>query len=203
MFTLVVTGSIATGKSTIIDMFAAEAIPVFSADIAVHDLYRGKAVPAVAKLVPAAFVNGVIDRKILSAELVKNPKILAPLEAIVHPMVQEKQRQFIEHNKRNNEKLVVLEIPLYFESKNPVSFDAVLVATCPPELQSERALARPGMTEEKLKAILNNQMPQQEKISRADYVINSSIGLDETRKSVKSIITSIITNEKPPERTNK
>ncbi|MCF6343849.1 MAG: dephospho-CoA kinase [Devosiaceae bacterium] len=192
MLILALTGSIATGKSTVLAMFKQENIATISSDEIVHELYQNEAVSSLEKLFPSAIKNNKIDRKILSEILVKTPSLLGELEKIIHPLVRQKQREFIEKCKENNEKLIVLEIPLLFETNSNIAFDYVLITTCPDEILCQRALQRDGMNEQKLDIILANQMSQQDKILRADFIIDTSKSLSQSKREVKNIIDKLI-----------
>ncbi len=192
MFALALTGSIATGKSTVLDMFSDENIPTLSSDMIVHELYENAAVAPISKLFPRTVKQGKIDRKILTQIIQKNPNLLKKLEEIVHPLVRQKQLEFLQKNRLNGEKLVVIEIPLLFETNSKLHFDAIVVTICPKDIQRKRALKREGMSEEKLELILANQISQQEKIKQADFIIDSSKTLDQMRKQVKKIISETI-----------
>lgn len=184
------TGLMATGKSTVLKFFAEHAVPVYSADEAVHALYEGEAVAPVAELVPQSLLNGKIDRKALGAALVADPALLPRLEAIVHPLVRQKSFAFIDTHKAKGTPLIVLEVPLLFELDNPYPTDAVAVTSCADAVQKARALERPGMNGEKLQTILARQMPQAEKRARADFVIDTGTTLAATADQVEKIIAA-------------
>ena len=188
------TGSIAMGKSEAARMFAALKIPVFDSDAAVHALYEkgGDAVEAVGKAFPEAIEQGAVDRVALSRVLAAKPQRLAELEAIVHPLVRRVQERFLDERRKDGTALVVLDIPLLFETGRQAEFDAIVVVSAPAEIQRERALARPGMTAEKLETILGHQMPDAEKRKRADFIVDSSKGLDHARAQVRAIVESMI-----------
>lgn len=191
MFRLGLTGSIATGKSTALKFFGAHA-PVYSADAAVHDLYEGEAVAPVDAAFPGVAENGVINRQKLGQILVDHPERLIELEAIVHPLVHKKMHQFLAEAEAGNAKLAVLEIPLLFETATAYPVDAVAVTFCDNEEQRRRALLRPGMTVEKFQTILARQLSQAEKIKRADFVIDTGTGLEQTRKQIDDIVEKCI-----------
>jgi dephospho-CoA kinase len=192
MIRLGLTGSIATGKSTVLAQFAALGVPVFSADEAVHALYRGDAVGPVEALFPGVAPDGIIDRTLLSARLLETPERLSELEAVVHPLVRRDMRQFLDDAEATGARLAVIDIPLLFETGFDYGLDGVLVVVCDPTIQRARAMARPGMTVEKLAAILARQMPQEEKRARADFVIDTSGSLEETITMAKSLAQSLI-----------
>ena len=182
------TGSIATGKSTVLKEFETAGIPVFSADEAVHRLYAGDAREPIAALFPGVVRDGEVDRQALAAQVLGQPERLAALEGLVHPMVRSAIAGFLERAEASGAQLAVVDIPLLFESGHDWGFDAVIVTACTPQMQRQRALARPGMTAEKLDAILARQMPQAEKIARAEHVVDTSGSFDDTRAAVAAII---------------
>lgn len=191
MLKLGLTGSIAAGKSTVLSAFAALGIPTFSSDEAVHALYRGEAVAPVEAAFPGVSRNGEIDRAALSAILVAHPEQLGILEAIVHPLVRAKIARFLADNEAAGADLAVVDIPLLYERGIDWGFDKVLVVAVDPATQRIRALARPGMSVEKLEAILARQMPQAEKLKRADLVIRTDGTLDDTRRQVLELVTRL------------
>lgn len=192
-FRLGLTGSIAMGKSTTSNMFREAGIPVWDADAVVHKLYSkgGAAVPAIAALAPDAICEGAVDRGALSAELNRDPGLLARLEAAVHPLVRDDREGFLA---ASQDDIVVLDIPLLFETGGEEICDAIVVVTAPRDIQTARALERPGMTAEKLQTILARQMPDAEKRARADFVIDTSKGLEHARARVHDILNSIREN---------
>jgi dephospho-CoA kinase len=185
------TGSIATGKSTILSAFAELGVPVFSSDEAVHRLYEGEAVAPVGAAFPGVVKDGRIDRAALSTILVAEPARMAALEAIVHPLVRRDISRFLDDAARSGAALAVVDIPLLFESGHDYGLDAVAVAVCDPAVQRARALARPGMTVEKLETILARQMPQDEKIKRATYVFDTNGAVEATRQKVKALVDAL------------
>lgn len=191
MFKLGLTGSIASGKSTVLGHFAAAGVPVFSSDEAVHELYRGAAVGPVAALFPGVVRDGVIDRVELSRQLVAAPERLAALEAVVHPLVRARIAAFLSAAAAAGAPLAVVDIPLLFENGIDWGFDAVLVTSVDEEEQRRRALARPGMNVEKLDAILARQMPQAEKARRATYVLDTTRDRDAVRAKVEELIETL------------
>lgn len=188
MIRLGLTGSMATGKSTVAAMFAKRNIPIYDADKAVHDLYEGEAVPVVAAQFPDAIIDGKIDRKALSKLVLGNKEKLAQLEALVHPLVHQKMREFLAQSQQSGETLVILEIPLLFETGKDYPLDKIAVTFCADEIQKKRALAREGMTEEKFEAIKARQMPQSEKKQRADFLIDTGMSPVETQQVVDDVI---------------
>ncbi len=191
MIVLGLTGSIGTGKSTTAAMFHDQGIPVHDADATVHDLYRNEAVEPVAAHFPEALRDGAIDRKALSAVLARSPDRFRELETIIHPLVRARETAFIEAERKNGAALVLLDIPLLYETGGEARVDKVVVVTCDPEIQRERVLARPGMTEEKFALILSRQMPDAEKRRRADFLIDTGKGLEAARKQVEEIIATL------------
>lgn len=191
MIVLGLTGSIGTGKSTTAAMFRDLDIPVHDADATVHDLYRGEAVQPVAARFPGALKDGVIDRKALSALLAEAPDGFRDLEAIIHPLVRAREAAFLAKEREKGVPLVVLDIPLLYETGGEARVDKVVVVTCDPETQRARVLARPGMTEEKFQLILSRQMPDAEKRRRADFIIDTGRGLEAARKQVEEVIAEL------------
>ena len=191
MIVLGLTGSIGTGKSTTAAMFRDLGVPVHDADATVHDLYRNEAVAPVAAHFPEALSDGAIDRKVLSAVLARSPERFGELEAIIHPLVRAREAAFIDAERRKASPLVVLDIPLLYETGGQTRVDKVVVVTCDPTVQRERVLSRPGMTEEKLALILSRQMPDTEKRQRADFLIDTGKGLEAARKQVEEIIAKL------------
>ncbi|MEM9755220.1 MAG: dephospho-CoA kinase [Pseudomonadota bacterium] len=187
MIRLGLTGSIGTGKSTTAGFFRAAGVPVWDADAAVHRLYApgGAAVTPVASLCPAALQDGGIERDALKTWISRDPTALARLEAVVHPLVAADRADFLDRHA--DAPLVVLDIPLLFETGDPRAFDAVLVVSIDPDTQRRRVLARPGMTEDQFAQILARQMPDDDKRARADHVIETR-SLDQTRAEVLSLI---------------
>jgi dephospho-CoA kinase len=191
MIVLGLTGSIGMGKSTTAEMFKVLGIPVNDADAVVHGLYHGSAVALIEAAFPGSTMNGAVDRTKLSAALARHPQGFKTLEAIVHPLVREEERAFLERERRAGAPLVVLDIPLLFETGGEARVDAVAVVTCDADLQRQRVLARPGMTPEKFALILSRQMPDSEKRARANYVIDTSRGLEVARQRVEEIVTDL------------
>ncbi|RUT30421.1 dephospho-CoA kinase [Arsenicitalea aurantiaca] len=185
------TGSIATGKSTALAAFAAHGVPVFSADDAVHALYRDRAVPAIESLFPGTTGPEGVDRAALSRALLADPDKLPALEAIVHPMVREAMAAFVKAARERGEPLVVLDIPLLFETGFDYGLDRVVVIHADPEVQRARALARPGMSVEKLEAILARQMPQAEKMARAHELLDGSGSIAALEAEVGALIARL------------
>lgn len=187
------TGSIGMGKSTTADMFRKLNIPVWDADKVVHDLYApgGAAVDPVGERFPEALLDGGIDRTRLSAVLAQKPERIAELEALVHPLVAADRQAFLARCRRAGEPLVVLDIPLLFETGQEGAVDAVVVVTAAPDVQAERVLGRPGMNAERLAMILARQLPDDEKRARADHIIFTDRGLGPARDQVEALIQAI------------
>jgi dephospho-CoA kinase len=190
-FILGLTGSIGMGKSTTAELFRAEGIPVHDADAAVHTLYRGRAVAAIAAAFPAAIREGAVDRPSLSAAVLGKPDALNRLEAIIHPLVREEEEAFLRRCRETGAGLAVLDVPLLLETAGEGRCDAVLVVSAPPEIQRERVLARPGMTQDKLAAILARQMPDAEKRARAHFIVDTSRGVLAAGRQVGSILRAL------------
>jgi dephospho-CoA kinase len=196
MLILGLTGSVGMGKSVTARFFAEAGVPVHDADAAVHRLYEGAAVPAIEAAFPGTIIDGKVDRTKLSARVLGDGAALKRLEAIVHPLVQESERQLLADAERRGEKVVVLDIPLLFETGGDRRVDAVVVVSAPLEVQRERVLARPGMTVEKFEAILAKQMPDAEKRRRADFVVDTSRGFEAAREQVRAVLAAVATMPK-------
>jgi dephospho-CoA kinase len=196
MFILGLTGSLGMGKSTTARFFAEEGVPVYDADAVVHRLYEGEAAAAIEAVFPGTTAGGKVDRTRLAARVLGDAPALARLEAIVHPMVQDAERRLIAEARSRGEKVAVLDIPLLFESGANRRVDAVVVVSAPPEVQRARVLERPGMTVDKLEAILARQMPDAEKRARADFVVDTSQGFDAARAQVRAILAAVATMPK-------
>lgn len=191
MIVIGLTGSIGMGKSTTAKMFADAGISVNDSDRVVHELYRGEAVTPIEAAFPGSVRNGEVDRSELSRNLAKNPANLKLLEFIVHPLVRERELAFLKAARESAADMVVLDIPLLYETGAEKRVDVVVVVSCDPEIQRKRVLERPGMTPEKFEMILGRQVPDAEKRRRADYVIDTGRGLDAARKQVQDIIESL------------
>lgn len=195
MIRLGLTGSIGMGKSTTAQMFRDEGLDVIDSDAVVHDLYRGEAVPLIERAFPGTTVDGQVDRARLSAYLSKHPEDFKLLETIVHPLVRRREVETIAEAQASGADIIVLDIPLLFESGSESRVDRVVVVTCDPEIQRERVLARPGMTKEKFEMILKRQMPDVEKRRRADFIIDTGRGFDHARGEVRKIIKTLRTKD--------
>ena len=191
MITLALTGSIGMGKSTVAAMFAEAGVPTFDADAVVRELQGpgGRLVPMIERRFPGTTRDGAVDRDALSTAVLGDRDELAALEAIVHPAVHHERTRFIMEN--GQAPALLFDIPLLFETGGDAAFDKVIVVSAGPELQRQRVLARPGMTVEKFEQILGRQMPDDEKRSRADFIVDTSGTLDETRAQVNHILTCL------------
>ncbi|HEX8046724.1 dephospho-CoA kinase [Rhizobium sp.] len=185
------TGSIGMGKSTSGKLFAEAGIPVNDADAVVHDLYGGEAIPLIEAAFPGTTKSGIVDRQELGRQLGLDPSGFKRLEAIVHPLVRQRERIFLNQQRAAGAAIVVLDIPLLFETGADKRVDRVVVVSCDPQVQRERVLARPGMTEEKFNMILSRQTPDAEKRARADYIIDTSHSIDTTREQIRDIIADL------------
>lgn len=193
MILLGLTGSISMGKTTTARLFEAEGVPVYDADAAVHALYAkgGAAVEAVEALFPGVTVDGAVDRARLGEKVLGDPAALKRLEAVVHPLAAAVRAGFFEKARAAGARVAVLDVPLLFETGSDGQLDAVVVVSAPAEVQRERVMARPGMTEEKFAAILARQMPDAEKRERADFVIDTGQGLDMARAQVRRVLAKL------------
>lgn len=185
------TGSIGMGKSTTAAMFSAAGVPVNNADDVVHQLYSGAAVPLVEAAFPGTTKNGAIDRQELSRQLAAQPDKFKQLESIVHPLVRQKEIEFLKAAKDKGADFVILDVPLLFETGDRSRVDKTIVVTCPAEIQKQRVLSRPNMTEEKFNLILSRQVPDFEKRAKADYIIDTGNGFDSAQAQVNDIIRQI------------
>lgn len=191
MFILGLTGSIGMGKSATAGMFRARGVPVHDSDAAVHALYSGAAVAPVEAAFPGVARNGAIDRVALGQRVLGDADAMKKLESIVHPLVRAESDRFLAESKRRGAPLVVLDIPLLFESGGENRCDAILVVTAPADAQRARVLARPGMTQEKFEAILGKQTPDAEKRRRAHFLVDTSRGFDSAERAVDDILRAL------------
>jgi dephospho-CoA kinase len=196
MFVLGLTGSLGMGKSTTARFFAEEGVPVHDADAVVHRLYDGEAAAAIEAAFPGTTTAGKVDREKLATRVLGDGGALKRLEEIVHPLVQEAERRLLAEAQARGEKVAVLDIPLLFETGGEERVDAVVVVSAPADVQRSRALERPGMTVDKLDAILAKQMPDEEKRRRADFVVDTSRGFAVARAEVRAILGAIATMPK-------
>jgi dephospho-CoA kinase len=192
-FIVGLTGSIGMGKSETAKLFARLGIPVHDADAAVHALYEagGAAVGPIDRAFPGAVKDGRVDRTLLATQLGGDPDAFRRLEAIVHPLVRESERAFLEAAAARGDELAVLDIPLLLETGSKARVDAIVVVSANPEIQRARVLARPGMTVEKLESILARQMPDVEKRAKADFVIETDKGLPQAFADVKRVVAAL------------
>jgi dephospho-CoA kinase len=192
MLILGLTGSIGMGKSTTAKLFAEAGVPVYDADAAVHKIYEGEAAPAIEAAFPGTTTGGKVDRIKLSAKVLHNPAAIKQLEQIVHPMLGASRQKFLDDAERSGAPVAVVDVPLLFETGGEKRVDAVVVVTTSPEAQRERILARDNMTGDKLDAILARQLPDAEKRKRADFVVDTSHGLDPVRARIRDILAEVV-----------
>jgi dephospho-CoA kinase len=186
------TGSIGMGKSTTAKLFAEAGVPVYDADATVHKIYEGEAVPAIEAAFPGTTANGKVDRAKLAAKVVHDPATMKQLEAIVHPMLRAYHQKFLDDAEKSGATVAVVDVPLLFETGGDKRVDAVVVVTTSPENQRERILARGTMTSEALDSILARQMPDEEKRRRADFIVDTSHGLDPVRERIRDILDQAV-----------
>jgi dephospho-CoA kinase len=189
MIILGLTGSIGMGKSATAKLFAEAGVPVYDADATVHMIYEGEAAPAIEAAFPGTTVDGKVDRAKLSAQVVHDAAAMKRLEQIVHPMLRAYHRKFLEDAERSGAPVAVVDVPLLFETGGEKRVDAVVVVTTSPEVQRQRILSRDNMTGEKLDAILARQLPDAEKRKRADFIVDTSHGLDPVRARIRDILS--------------
>ena len=187
-FILCLTGSVGMGKSTAAKFFAEAGVPVHDSDAVVHALYEGDAVPLVERAFPGATADGKVDRNKLATMVLGDDAALAKLQAIVHPLVAAARDAFLAEAQIRDAPVVVLDVPLLFETGGERHCDAVVVVSAPADLQRQRVLGRPGMTEEKFAALLAKQTPDPEKRQRADFIVDSSQELEDARAQVRDIL---------------
>lgn len=185
------TGSIGMGKSTTAEMFAARGVPVHDADACVHALYEGRAVPLIGDAFPGTIVDGKVDRTRLSKQVLGNPGAMKRLEEIVHPLVREEEQTFLDLARLDGHSVVLMDIPLLFETGGEDRVDVVVVVTADADIQRERVLSREGMSEERFQAILQKQVPDAEKRKRADFLIDTGLGMEAADKRVGDILEQI------------
>jgi dephospho-CoA kinase len=193
MIVLGLTGSIGMGKSTTAKLFVEAGVPVYDADATVHQIYQSEAAPVIEAAFPGTTVGGKVDRTKLSAKVVHDPAAMKRLEALVHPMLRAHHQRFLDDAERSGAPVAVVDIPLLFETGGEKRVDAVVVVTTSPEIQRERILTRDNMTAEKLDYILARQMPDAEKRKRADFVVDTSHGLDPVRERIRDILAEAAT----------
>jgi dephospho-CoA kinase len=186
------TGSIGMGKSTTAKLFTEAGVPVYDADAAVHKIYEGEAAPAIEAAFPGTTVDGRVDRAKLSAKVVHDQAAIKQLEQIVHPMLGASRKKFLEEAEASGAPVVVMDIPLLYETGGEKRVDAVVVVSTDPATQRERILARGTMTNEALDTILARQLPDAEKRKRADFVVDTSHGLDPVRTAIRDILAEVV-----------
>jgi dephospho-CoA kinase len=191
MFVLGLTGSIGMGKSTTAAMFRAEGIEVHDSDAVVHALYKGAAAAAIETAFPGTVRDGAVDRGLLAARVLDDPAALARLEAIVHPLVAESRAAFLTEAAKKGARIVVLDIPLLFETGLDRAVDAVVLVSAPETVQKERVSQRPGMTPERLAVILGRQMRDADKRARAHFIIDTGRGYAAAERQVRGILRAL------------
>ncbi|MEE4013200.1 dephospho-CoA kinase [Roseibium sp. FZY0029] len=191
MIRIGLTGSIGMGKSTTAKMFAAEGVLVHDADATVHALYSGRAAPLIEAAFPGTVTDGKVDRTLLSPHVLGKPDAMKKLEAIVHPLVREEEQLFLQRARADHRRIVMLDIPLLFETGGEARVDAVVVVTADADIQRDRVLARPGMTEDRFEAILAKQMPDAEKRRRAHFLVDTGKGLGPAKRQVRAILKAL------------
>jgi dephospho-CoA kinase len=191
MVVLGLTGSIAMGKSTLAGMFRALGVPVFDADAAVHEIYRGETADVVEAAFPGVLENGAVNRERLGAAVVGNSQALKRLEAIVHPAVAALRTKFLDDARARRARVAMLDIPLLFETGGDRNVDAVVVVSAAPEVQRARALARPGAEPGRFEALLARQTPDVEKRRRAHFVIDTGGSLDDSRRQAEDVLRAL------------
>ena len=187
MVILGLTGSIGMGKSATANLFRARGVPVHDSDASVHGLYAGRAAPLIEAAFPGTVREGIVDRAALGKAVLGDRAALKRLEAIVHPLVAQERDAFLHQSAKDNQLVVVLDIPLLFEIGGTAMVDAVVVVTAPESVQKSRVLARPGMTPETFAAIVAKQIPDREKRARAHFIIDTSKGFEAADRQVDSI----------------
>jgi dephospho-CoA kinase len=188
MIILGLTGSIGMGKSTTAKLFAEAGVPVYDADATVHLIYEGEAAPAIEAAFPGTTVDGKVDRTKLSAQVLHDAAAMKRLEQIVHPMLRAYHQKFLDDAERSGAPVAVVDVPLLYETGGEKRVDAVVVVTTSPDIQRQRILARDNMTAEKLDAILARQLPDAEKRKRADFIVDTSHGLEPVRARIRDIL---------------
>lgn len=191
MVILGLTGSIGMGKSTTAAMFRNAGVPVYDADATVHRLYAGKAAPLIEQAFPGVVHDGVVDRALLGPEVIGKPDAMRRLEAIVHPLVRQEELSFLTQAAHSRASLAVLDIPLLLETGGEARVDAVLVVSAPAEIQRQRVMARPGMTEARFQALLAKQMPDEEKRAKAHFIVDTGHGLSHAQRQARDIIRAL------------
>lgn len=188
------TGSIGMGKTTTAKMFEKHGVPIIGADDIVHALYENEAVSLIEQAFPGTTSDGTVDRSALSDAVVGHADHFKRLEAIIHPLVRQKQDEFIAHHQEKAAELVLLDIPLLFETGAQSRVDLVVVVTCSADIQRKRVLARPNMSEEKFELILKKQLPDLDKRNLADHIVDTSENLQKTEAQVVELIEQLKAN---------
>ena len=196
MIVIGLTGSVGMGKSTTAALFAAQGVPVFDSDACVHALYRGAGVEPVAAIFPDAVRDGAVDRAALGRHVIGDAAAMARLETIVHPLIRAERAAFLARKKAEGARMVVLDIPLLFETGGEGDVDVVVLASAPEAVQKARVLARPGMTDARFAAILAKQMPDSEKRRRAHTVIETGAGVEAADRQVRAFIAALGAGER-------
>jgi dephospho-CoA kinase len=191
MIRLGLTGSIGMGKSTTAAFFRGFGVPVHDADATVHALYRGAAVAPIEAAFPGTTRDGEVDRPTLATRVLGDDAAVKRLEAIVHPLVRDAEIAFLDKARAEGRRVVVLDIPLLFETGGETRVDAVVTVTAPPEVQRARVLARPGMTAEKFEQILARQVSDIEKRRRSHFLVDTARGLEPARRQVAAVLAAL------------
>lgn len=191
MIKIGLTGSIGMGKSTTAQMFVEEGCPLHDADATVHRLYTGRAVPLIEEAFPGTIDENGVNRDKLAKQVLGKTEAMKRLEAIIHPLVREEELKFYQKAEEAGAEIIVLDIPLLFETNAENRCDIIVVVSANEEIQRKRVLARPGMTEERFAAIKAKQMPDREKRARADYIIDTGKGLEAAQRQVREILTAV------------
>lgn len=191
MIKLGLTGSIGMGKSTTAQIFAAQGVPCHDADAAVHHLYAGRAIALIEGAFPGCVIGGKVDRNLLGSRVIGKPEEMKRLEAIIHPLVREQEQEFLKKAEAEGRRVVVLDVPLLFETGGDERVHASVVVTASTEIQRQRVLSRPGMTEERFQAILEKQMADAEKRRRAHFLIDTGHGHVSAERAVKTILRAV------------
>ncbi len=194
-FVLGLTGSIGMGKTATADIFRRLGHPVHDADASVHALYSGEATPLIEEAFPGTTRDGIVDRAALGQAVIGNPEAMKRLESIVHPLVRARREAFLDEARAARAPVAVLDIPLLFETGSEGACDAVVVVTAPPEVQRERVLARPGVTEERFVALRARQMPDAEKRARAHFIVDTGRGRAAAEHQVRDILRALAGRE--------
>ncbi|WP_422373932.1 dephospho-CoA kinase [Roseibium sp.] len=191
MIRIGLTGSIGMGKSTTAKMFAAEGVPVHDADATVHMLYAGRAAPLVEAAFPGTVRDGRVDRQLLSPHVLGKPEAMKKLESIVHPLVREEEQAFLAKARADRRRLVMMDIPLLFETGGEKRVDVIVVVTADAEIQRQRVLARTDMTADRFEAIMSKQIPDTEKRRRAHFLVDTGLGMEPAKRQVSAVLKAL------------